>query len=208
MLALLRVSAAKLARHGAATLRERLVGLAELLGREGGVEEVKSALLGGFAETLGWTFSVEAPSAGEEEAAARIFAEEIGTEAFVFEPDLPEQEGVGQGGRWRSALRERPGGRIRAALALDHRGIIRDVVLSGDFFLTPPRFVHDLEAALRGVPAAEAVRQVAEMFASRRPTLLGLEAADFIAVIGAALATPAIRGREAEEARETPGVSR
>lgn len=184
MLALLRVPAAKLARHGAATLRERLAGLDAFLGRRVEAAEVEAALLAGFAETLGWSFERGSPTPLEEEAAEGLFAAEIGTDDFVFGPDLIEARG-----RFRSALRERPGGRIRADVALDHRGIIRDVVLSGDFFLTPPRRIADLEAFLRGSAAATAPSRVGEFFATHPTTLLGLEPADFSAVIAAALAS-------------------
>ncbi len=64
----------------------------------------------------------------------------------------------------------------------------------GDFFLTPPRRIPDLEAFLRGSPAAEVPERVETFFATYPTTLLGLAARDFGAVIAAALSAPAGTG--------------
>ena len=53
------------------------------------------------------------------------------------------------------------GGTVRADIRLEgpHRDRIREALITGDFFVTPPRVVFDLEASLRGLNVAEAGRQ-------------------------------------------------
>jgi lipoate-protein ligase A len=65
---------------------------------------------------------------------------------------------------------------------------VRELLLTGDFFVTPPRMVLDLEAALRGVPVAEVGAAVDSFFAASRPDLLTIAPADFRIVIEQAVA--------------------
>jgi lipoate-protein ligase A len=78
---------------------------------------------------------------------------------------------------------------VRADIRLEgaHRDRIREVLITGDFFITPPRVVFDLEAALRGVSVTDAGEAV-ERFFRRTPTdFLSLSAGDFRQVIEMAL---------------------
>ncbi len=65
------------------------------------------------------------------------------------------------------------GGTVRADIRLEgpRRDRIREVLLTGDFFVTPPRMVFDLEAALRGVNVAEAGSAIEAFFARTRGRL-------------------------------------
>src|SRR5579863_4312880 len=154
MVGALNVPAAKLAKHGAASSERRVVTLSELAPEAAAdTPRVKAALLEGFADTLGL-----APFAGEitreEEAMAqKAFDEEIGADAFVAEIDAPAADAS-----VRSASAESPGGTINAHVRLEgpRQSRIREILLTGDFFVTPPRLVMDLEAALRGVERADA----------------------------------------------------
>jgi lipoate-protein ligase A len=65
---------------------------------------------------------------------------------------------------------------------------IRGVLVTGDYFVTPPRTVFDLEASLRGVAAAEAGAAVDRFFARADVGLLSASAADFRAAIEGAIA--------------------
>ena len=53
------------------------------------------------------------------------------------------------------------GGTVRADIRLEgvHRDRIREVLITGDFFITPPRVVFDLEASLRDLNVATQDRQ-------------------------------------------------
>ncbi len=83
---------------------------------------------------------------------------------------------------------------MRADIRLEgqQRDRIREVLITGDFFITPPRVVFDLEATLRGLNVADA-GEVVERFFRRVPTdFLSLSAGDFRQVIEMALRQPNI----------------
>jgi len=82
------------------------------------------------------------------------------------------------------------GGSVRADIRLEgpRRELIREVLITGDFFVTPPRMVLDLEASLRGVPVAEVGLAVDRYFAASKPDLLTIAPADFRTVIEQAVA--------------------
>ncbi len=66
---------------------------------------------------------------------------------------------------------------------------MREVLITGDFFVTPPRIVFDLEASLRGVPVAELGAAVERFFAEAPVDLLSITAADFRAALEAAVSS-------------------
>ncbi|MGE5146191.1 MAG: hypothetical protein ACM3N5_05550, partial [Candidatus Eiseniibacteriota bacterium] len=114
----------------------------------------------------------------------RIFAEEIGTDAYVMSLDAPPGDVNSV-----SASAQKPGGHVRADIRLEgpQRSRIREVLITGDFFITPPRTILDLEAALRGLDA-DAAGPAVEAFFARTPTgMASLTPADFREVIDAAL---------------------
>ena len=184
MVRLLRVPAAKLARHGAETAARRIVTLAELTANAPpALAEVKAALAQGLAEGLGLALEPAAVSALEEAEAARLFAEEIGTDAFVGLDSVRQAEPSQA-----SASTTGPSGTIRLDLFVEGAGEprVREALISGDFFATPPRAVLDLEAALRGVPLGEADAALVSFFAGTR--IGGLDAATLRGLLAEALA--------------------
>jgi len=78
---------------------------------------------------------------------------------------------------------------VRADIRLEgaRREQIREVLITGDFFVTPPRVVFDLEASLRGLNVTEAGQAVENFFARRPTDFLSLSAGDFRQVIETAL---------------------
>ena len=81
---------------------------------------------------------------------------------------------------------------VRIAHLAAHAGCaserVREVLITGDFFVTPPRTVLDLEAALRGAPVDEIGERVRAFFAAAEIGVLSAGADDFAAVIEAAAA--------------------
>jgi lipoate-protein ligase A len=61
------------------------------------------------------------------------------------------------------------------------------VLITGDFFVTPPRLIFDLEAALRGLDIAEAGPAVTNFFARKPVDFLSLGPGDFRKAIDMAL---------------------
>ena len=60
---------------------------------------------------------------------------------------------------------------------------MREVVISGDFLITPPRYVLDLEAALRGTLLGDVEAAVDDRFRSVPPGVATVGAADVTAAI-------------------------
>lgn len=185
MVAALNVPAAKLERRGLDSAAQRVVTLKELLGAAPAIESVQEALLRGFASRLGIDAVRGAITAHEEALASRYHDEEIGTDAFVAGIDDPGAAADVLAGSHTGA-----GGTVTAYVRLEGTGRerIREVLVTGDFFVTPPRVVFDLESALRGVAVGE-VRPAVEAFFERAGAgLLTAAPADFARAIENALA--------------------
>lgn len=185
MIAALKVPVEKLAKRELSSARQRVVSLRELLGaRVPDLAVIYQALLDGFAEGLGIAPEWGAIGRFEETLAERLYRDEIGTDAFVEMLDAPEvEDGLV------SASLTRRGGALRADIRLEGptQGRIREALITGDFFVTPPRAIFDLEASLRGVERGEAGDAVDAFFARNRTEFLSLGPADIRAVVEAAL---------------------
>jgi lipoate---protein ligase len=184
MASLLNVPAAKLAKHGETSAAQRIVTLRELFGgTPPELAAVKAALMQGFAETLGLDLQPGTITAAEEAAARVIYDDEIGTDEFVFGIDDPTSAPGILTGQHRGS-----GGTITAYVKPEKGNRIADLVLTGDFFVTPPRTIIDLEAHLRGSDIAGLEDNIAAFFQSAEVGLLTATAGDFSAAIRQALA--------------------
>ncbi len=190
MIEVLKVPAHKLARRELDDARRRVVTVREVLGRVPPLGEVYAALLAGFREHLGLEAAWGEVSELEEALAQRLYDEEIGGDAFVHAIEVPEPDDAAV-----SATLVRRAGALRADLRLEGPGggRIREALISGDFFIAPPRALYDLEARLRGCAVAEAGAAVAEFFERSACEPIGLVAADFRELIEAALAQQTFR---------------
>jgi lipoate-protein ligase A len=187
MVAALKVPAAKLKKRSLDSAEQRVTTLKALLGEDmPALPTIQNALLAGFAVGLGIEPAWGEITAGEEARANAAFEDDIGTDAFVHEIDDP-----GAGDNVLIASHACPGGAVSCYLRLEGPGAprIREVLFTGDFFVTPPRTVFDLEASLRGVPAAESSDAVGKFFAQASVDLLTIQPADFRAVLENAIAT-------------------
>lgn len=186
MLAALKVPEQKLAKRGLDSAASRVVTLTELLGSPPTIGAIKSALLAGFSERLGIQ-PVPGDIGGEEEAlAARYYDEEIGTDAFVAEIDAPEETGA-----LRQGIHASAGGIITAYIRLEGVGLdrVREALITGDFFVTPPRTIFDLESALRGVAVADVGAAIEGFFAKTGVGMLSVSPADFRSAVEAAISS-------------------
>lgn len=184
MASLLNIPAAKLAKRGQTSGAQRVVTITELFdGAPPPVAEVKAALLEGFAAGLGIEPEPGEITEAEETAARDILAAEIGTDDFVYSLDDPRGADVLSGQITGS------GGTISTHLRLEgpRQDRIREVVITGDFFVTPPKTILNLEAALRGVELADLDSAVMGFFDAADVGLLSAQPADFIASIKAAI---------------------
>jgi lipoate-protein ligase A len=184
MMACLNVPVAKLARRDLDRAETRVTTLKALLGRAPDVGEVHAAVLAGLEQRLGLSFEHGEPAQVEEALARAYYDAEIGKDEFVFSIDEPRGAAVLE------ATHTAPGGTISAFVRLDGPAAarrVREVLLTGDFFVTPPRIVLDLEAALRGVSVAEAGEAVEQFLGRARPEMLTIAPAEFRRVIEDAL---------------------
>jgi lipoate-protein ligase A len=184
MLAALNVPEAKLAKRALDSAAQRVVTLKELLGVAPGIDAIEEALLAGFTERLGITPVRGDITADEEALAAQHHDQEIGTDAFVGEIDDP-----GASDSVLSGSHTGPGGTITAYVRLEgqQRDRIREVLMTGDFFVTPPRTVFDLEASLRNVGVADAGATIERFFAQTKVGFLTVSPADFRTAFEAAI---------------------
>ncbi|KAF0183600.1 MAG: lipoate-protein ligase A [Hyphomonadaceae bacterium] len=178
MVAALNMPIAKASREGETDQAARVTTLKQLLGQAPTHVEVIAALTQGFAEKLNFLPNHEPPSPEELALAQKLYAEEIGTDEFVYEIDEPWREaGIGIG-TCKSA-----GGAVTAYLRKDgpKNSTIREVIFVGDFFVAPPRLVYDLEAHLRGTKIDNIAQAINEFFAiSGNQGLLSITADNFI----------------------------
>jgi lipoate-protein ligase A len=191
MVAALRVPRAKLEKRQLDSAAQRVVTLRELLGpRTPGLPAVQQALLEAFSERFGIEWSAEALTAEEEALAWRHHREEIGTDEFVAEIDDPARDADFAVGTHTCA-----GGTVTAYLRLEGpaRRRIGQVLVTGDFFVAPPRVVLDLEAALRRIDLAELGPAIERFFRDRAMSALTVAPEDFRRAIELAAAAATAR---------------
>jgi lipoate-protein ligase A len=179
MVSALRVPQAKLEKRKLDSAVQRVVTLRELLGDETpGMEQVQAALTSAFAERFGLETMHGELMDEERSEADRLFHEEIGTGDFVGGIDEPPAARGDLTGRQAS-----PGGTITSYLRLEGpaQNRVRAALITGDFFITPPRVIYDLESRLRGVYLEDLPGVVRAFFQQAGVEVLSVSPDDFIA---------------------------
>jgi lipoate-protein ligase A len=185
MVSALRVPRAKLAKRALDSAAQRVVTLKELLGDAcPAMPEIQQCLVHGLAEGLGLEPGDAVLGPAERDLARSLYDEEIGQDDFVFEIEEPPAardvlEGEHTG----------PGGTVRAFLRLQGpaQNRIGSALITGDFFVTPPRMVYDLESALRGSYLHEVEDILDEFFRDAEIDVLSVGEEDFYTAIRNAL---------------------
>lgn len=186
MVRALNIPEAKVAKHELDSAEQRVVTLKELLGDDlPDMDTIKAALIKGFTTALGITAEPGEITEAEEALAKQYLDDEIGTDDFVAEIDNP-----GSGDQLLEGTHTGPGGTIDAFVKLEGptHGLLQRVLITGDFFVTPPRVVFDLEAALLGTRLEDVEGTVKAFFDASDIDMLSVDADDFIAAINDALA--------------------
>lgn len=186
MMSALRVPQAKLAKHKLDSAEQRVVTLRELLGNETpALKDIQAALSSAFSERFGLEMVDGELTSEERSEADKLYREEIGTEEFVSEIEEPPAARGGLAGRHTS-----PGGVITTYLRLEGpaQNRVRAALITGDFFITPPRVIYDLESRLRGVYLDDLEAVIRSFFEDSRVEVLSVSPDDFIASFESALA--------------------
>jgi lipoate-protein ligase A len=185
MVKALNVPQSKVEKHKLDSAEQRVVTLKELLGDDlPDMETIKAALVKGFTEGFGIAAEPGDITEAEEALARKYFDREIGTDEFVAEIDNPADSDDVFAGTHTGA-----GGTINAFVKLEGptRRILQRVLISGDFFVTPPRVVFDLEAHLQGSRLSEIEPRVKQFFEETDIGMLSVTADDFYTSISNAL---------------------
>ena len=184
MLRVLRIPAEKLSDKAIASARDRVANLRELLGEVPPFEQVQNTLAQAFAEAFAVQLAPEAELNATEERLFKEALAEMDTPEWVHQHHRPMSEAPLLEGLHRS-----PGGLMRAALSLDPvQDRIKQIWVTGDFFVKPARVIMDLEAHLRDTPVADLETKVKGFFTQQQAEMLMLTPDDFLTVIRNALA--------------------
>ena len=185
MVSALRVPQAKLAKRALDSAEQRVVTLRELLAENTpDLADIQAALVAAFCEHFGLLPQPGSLSAAERREADTLFSEEIGTRDFLTGIEEPPRARGDLAGE-----RVCPGGTIRSYLRLEGpaQNRIRGVLITGDFFVTPPRVIFDLESRLRGVYLEDLESVVADFFEDAGVDVLSVAPGDFVASLRDAL---------------------
>lgn len=185
MLRVLRIPAEKLTGKAISSARERVVNLKELMGEVPALDVVQKSIEDAFAKAFGVTFEHSTEALPREK---ELFAEalaEIDTEEWIYQHNRPVDTAPELTGIYKSS-----GGLMRATVIIDaEKDRLKQLWLTGDFFVNPKRAIVDLEAALRNSKLSEMEQNVCAFFEQNDVKMIQLSADDFVQAINAALAT-------------------
>ena len=185
MVAALRVPRAKLEKRALDSAAARVVTLRELLGAATpGLATIQAALADAFAARFGLAATPGELSESARMAAQALHDEENGCDDFVAGIDEPEAARGTLVGR-----RVCAGGTVTTYLRLEGpaQNRVREALVTGDFFVTPPRLIFDLESRLRGLFVDDLDAAVTDFFAAADIEVLSVAPEDFVASIRDAL---------------------
>lgn len=176
MVAALNVPKAKLEKRDLDDAAQRVTTLRALMGDDlPDLQAIQAHMLEGFKEHLQIDVDHQPVNEAEDQLARQIHDEEIGTEEFVASIDgVHDQTGT------LSATHTGAGGTVAVFVRLEGptSGRLREVLITGDFFVTPPRVIFDLEARLRGVDRSAIGETVDAFFAETSVDALTLALED------------------------------
>ena len=183
MMRVLQIPAEKLSDKAIESAQERVANLKELLGEAPSMEAVKTAISGAIGEAFGVEFEESDTLTHREEQLYREALDEIDSDEWVYQID----HGADAAPTVESITRSE-GGTMRAHVWVDsNRNMIKQVMLTGDFFVNPKRMVLDLEGALKETPVAKFRETIHAFFEDSPVEMLRLTRDDFVDAVGAAL---------------------
>ncbi len=174
MLLALRIPTEKLTEKGLETARDRVTCLRRELDELPADAVIKAALAEAFSEAFEVTLEAAGLTAWEEEHLVEELPEFEDPE-WIHLVQAPDD-----GKEIFRAIHKQPGGLLRIHSLVDvDRSILRQVLITGDFFIDPRRAVADLEAWLRDTPFPKVRERVLAFFEDHEVDVVGLGAEDF-----------------------------
>lgn len=178
MIKALRIPTEKLTAKGLNSAKERVTSIKDELGFTPSLDKIKQALADAFSKAFG--ISLKEGSLTEDERA--LYSKKINfykSDNWIYSVHDPSDKM-----QTVSSVYKKDGGLIRINLKVDtQRQIVRQALLTGDFFINPSRFVFDLEAALKDAPVESAIAIAERFFDEKMPEMLQLTRYDFIDAI-------------------------
>ncbi|MFB3884794.1 MAG: DUF116 domain-containing protein [Thermodesulfobacteriota bacterium] len=180
MLRALRIPTEKLQDKEIESVKERVTCLRWELGRSLSLPQIKTSLIKGFGEVFRATFD-DKPLSSEEEAGLRTKLPYFSSPEYIFkvrEP-LPRRKTL-------SSILKAPGGLIRISMAIDAKTrVINQILMTGDFFVSPKRAIFDLESLFKNSKATPShIREtIRSFFADKKPEIPGIHESHFIRAI-------------------------
>ncbi|MDH5300920.1 MAG: lipoate--protein ligase [Gammaproteobacteria bacterium] len=185
MMRVLNIPAEKLSDKAIASAQERVANLKDLLGKLPDMASVKQTIAAEFAAEFGIEFEPSSELNADEVKLYNQALAEMDTADWVYQHNRPAAEAPTL-----SSIIKFDGGLVRTNVLLDaSKNRIKQVWLTGDFFVKPRRLVADLEAALRDSAVVDLQRNVETFFASYGAEMLLLKPENFVTAIQAALDT-------------------
>lgn len=178
MIKALKIPIIKLKDKELETVRKRVTCLKWELGYVPPYEEIKSALMQGFEETLGIRLNEGELSASE----FKLFTERL--PFFTSKDWIYLDRNRLRGSSIVHAVDKKPGGVVRVALSIEGK-VIKSALITGDFFAEPQRAILDIEAALKFVPCDRVSIEAAvkRVFEERKVKIIGITAEDIVNLI-------------------------
>lgn len=195
MLRVLKIPAEKLSDKAIASARDRVANLKDLLGELPSFATVQQAIARSFADEFGVALDWSGQMTAAEEQLFAVALTEMDTPEWVYQHNQAANAmGVLEG------LHKSAGGLMRVALAVDHaRDRIKQVWITGDFFVKPKRLIVDLESRLRDTAIADLESTLQGFFAQQPAEMLLLTPDDFLTAMRNALAKTTQTGSSLQE---------
>jgi lipoate-protein ligase A len=171
----LRVPVEKLKKRELESLQQRVCFLNDLMQPLPPLDRIKSA----FVQAVSLAFRLDFEPAGltsAEQASLKTRLDYFSSDDWIFQKSRRLNTAHDH---W--SLHQTDGGTLRVHFWLEPgQRVIRQALVTGDFFCRPSRFVLDLEAALKGVKADDSAlaRAVAEFFRTHDGEFLGFGPAE------------------------------
>lgn len=169
----LMVPAEKLRDKGATSVRDRVTTIKRELGRRIPINVVKNTVRKGYEEALGIVFQ-DSKLTPEEFKIAKELREKYSSQEWIFGSSLEFEH---------ETVYKAPGGLIRVSLTISNNNI-KEINISGDFFINPPEALKQLEKMLKDATYSyQNIKQIVNEFYNQNVITPRVKPTDLTAAI-------------------------